>query len=369
MRYLLFLLSLAGFSQLGAQDAATAVVRIPSDTRPEKMIIPFCAIKVLDARFNRDNIGSVVKDYSLKGRTENKMLAVFPQPFEIYLASALSGIVNLDSAAKDTLAILVKQFRIADHIPFDVDQGQVPRLYLSLSWSLFRNTDQVFWRIRSANKVLSGKWSPDFRITTEDLMVQRESALAKLLLELIGSGPWTASQTPFSHLDVEESITKRLEQPFLTDTVRRKGLYKTYQEFQQNSPSSADIRLVRTGGTGKVLAGTKYIDPENVWGVSDGKDQYIVFLGKWYLLHPAGNNFYIVYKRRLTELFSRDNNDIPVGRRMSIERNNRVNPLTFGDNFSPLSRPERIYLNLETGHFYTEGLTGTSSPENLRRRR
>ena len=125
----------------------------------DKTNLPFGAIRILDARYDQNNIGSVVKDLSDKGITQNKMLAVFPEKLNTYLPKLLANMFQLDRENFDTLTILMKQFRIADHIGMSPQDQLQLETFLTISCSFFKEKGGRLTKISSVDDVIAASLS------------------------------------------------------------------------------------------------------------------------------------------------------------------------------------------------------------------
>lgn len=117
MKLLLLLISTFSLACAYTQkNDVPAVVNLDGYTIEQKIKVPFRAIKVVDARFDQSNIGCVNKSASQTSFKHQKTTAVFPQPLEQYLPGLFSNLLTFEPEGQDTLLMLVKQFRITDHL-------------------------------------------------------------------------------------------------------------------------------------------------------------------------------------------------------------------------------------------------------------
>ena len=84
--------------------------------------------------------------------------------------------------------------------------------------------------------------------------------------------------------------------PVLKDNVLRAGVYMTFEEFKNNSPSQTDFELKKDKLTDilyiKQPGGTESI-ARDVWGYCNGKNAFIRSAENFFLLQRATNAFYI----------------------------------------------------------------------------
>lgn len=83
--------------------------------------------------------------------------------------------------------------------------------------------------------------------------------------------------------------------PILQDGQKNKGLYLTYQQFLNNTPSVADFKIEKekfTDGLFVINSSGTYELIRNVWGYCDGQNMYIKSGEKYFQLCRVNNTFY-----------------------------------------------------------------------------
>jgi hypothetical protein len=104
-----------------------------------------------------------------------------------------------------------------------------------------------------------------------------------------------------------EEISKFNEQrydiPILKDTVLRRGVYTSFDEFKNNLPSFADFSVKRERFTDIIYvkqADGKESAIRNVWGYCDGRDGYVQSAENFFRLQRLQNSFYVCGAKILT---------------------------------------------------------------------
>lgn len=323
----------------------------------EKTIVPFSAIKVVDARFDKSNIGCVVKDFSFKGMTKNKAIAAFSDSLQTYLPSVFEKMLTLNKGSADTVVMLVKQFRIADHLFNSLDTYHTPETILTFSISFYKKANDHLSKILS----LEDSWSKQWNATEDDgikeTTTHRNETIVALLSKIFQNKNWSATQTSFSWTDMENGLQKRFQLPVYANSRLNVGLYKTFEEFKNNNPSFTYINLgMKEGELVQVLdENNAPIDLKNYWGACDGANRYIVFRGVLNRLGPIDKSFRFSSYRMETK-----------DRHMLATSATRF--LVFGIN-SVNTKPgmrvkqEYFYVNMDNGRIYLEELIGTDNYE------
>jgi len=94
--------------------------------------------------------------------------------------------------------------------------------------------------------------------------------------------------------DIAAHNNNNINVPILVQTVYKKGVYKTFEEFKDNNPSIKDFQF-KKGSAGDILYvsvnGQEY--PErSAWGFCDGKNLFINSSDKYAQLVNEGRTFY-----------------------------------------------------------------------------
>ena len=255
--------------------------------------IPFQTIEVMDVRFDKSNIGCVNKNVSATTFKRTKLPVVFPDSLQRYLPQLLQKFMRLENNSKDTLVLLVKQFRLAERLINGINLQYEPELLLKLSFSAFRLRDAQLTRLFSADDLLVRKFPSD-RKPKKDLFLElRIDAVMDMLQTIFQNRRWEVTGASFPLALVQEGIRKRYQLPLFTDPALQAGVYKSFQEFKQNKPSLSSVHFVmRKDDVVAVQNGDgKNIDLKDIWGICNGKKQYIVFRGELCELLPSDRSF------------------------------------------------------------------------------
>lgn len=269
------------------------VVNIVSGDDNSKINVPFAAVKVIDVRFDKSNIGCAGRTVSLGKSQYKKMPAVFPDSFHHYLPLVLSNFLAWDKSSNDTLVLLVKQFRLTDYFVNGMNQRYEPATLLKLSVSFYRLRNNELFKLFSVADLLSKKWSPDTKPDRDVVEESRAFSLLTLLRTLFENRNWQSASAGFAVANVEQGIRQRFALPVLNDTVLRRGIYKSFQEFKANRPSLIAVNFVGKQEQPDAITDSfgKNIDLKNWWGACDGKKRYIFFRGSINELEISDKSF------------------------------------------------------------------------------
>jgi hypothetical protein len=342
------------FANCFAQHEKTFIISLDKSNKSEKAILPFSAIQIIDARFDKSSIGCAIKDLSFDGITKNKMVAVFPDSLQTYLPLVVAKLCSLASPNPDTLVLLVKHFRFADRVFSTLTKKNKPESILMIAVSFYKKEGGRLFRIAGVESKWSKEWSLLDDESTPALSAARNEACTELFLNLFQNTNWRAGELSFSWAEMEDGLRRRYQLPILTDTTLRAGVYRSYSEFKNNNPSltrcsfrtSKDLLQEVKDENNKLIEGT-------VWGACDGKYLYI-FDGKYRKLLRSSNGF-----RYYVEQYQQRNGPSII---------NLLDPgiqTSAGTLYLPsISAKHRsnvafVDLNLDTGSRYLEEEVGT----------
>ncbi len=301
---LFFCLLLFVFTQ--AQKIRTTTLDLTNVEADSKTSIPFCAVQVMDVRFDRSNVGSINQVTKAKASRVKyvQTTASFPDSLHRYLPQLVQKLVAFEKSSNDTLVLLVKQFRISDRIFNSINLQFEPELLLRLSLSAFCRRGDQFTKLFSVDELIS-KRLPSERIPKEEVMSEyRKETLLAMLQKVLKNKNWQNNGTAFNLPVVQQGIQKRFRLPLFTDSTLHLGVYRNFQEFKQNAPSLINVRLGMkkeevvsiTDSAGKPL------DFKNYWGVCSGKKQYIFFRNELCKLIPSDKSFYFLSYTQRSDL-------------------------------------------------------------------
>jgi hypothetical protein len=277
----------------------------PDTTLP----VPFRTVEVMDVRFDQSNIGTInhVKKANSTRVKSKQSIAVFPDSFHRYLPQVLQKQLVFQKEVEDTLVLFVKQFRVSDRIYNGMNLELEPEFFLRLSFSAFSKKSGRLTRLFSVDDLFA--WEiPTDRIPKEDVMkAYREEALVDILHKVLVQRNWQNRGASFDLAVVQQGIQKRFQLPVLTNSLPRVGVYATFKEFKQNTPSLLDMRLEMKGEklVSITEASGKPVELKNYWGVSTGKKRYIIFRNELHELFPSGNSFYFKSYTQISDLAGR----------------------------------------------------------------
>jgi len=111
------------------------------------------------------------------------------------------------------------------------------------------------------------------------------------------------NKTKFTKEFVTSSYIPRYKTKILTDTILKKGVYFSYEDFKNNAPASVNFKVSSVGSSyvlHLIENGTEVFE-RKAWGVNDGKNTYIVQNGQLYPLYRSNNAFYWMGYKEVTK--------------------------------------------------------------------
>ncbi len=241
-------------------------------------------IHVLDWRADSTSIGFYGANYltatDLCGQITN------------YLAPLLN-LPGMGTSANNEIFVCIRKLWTMPH--FTSVKG---RWTAGIVWKAdcFKKEDGRFTYLCSSDttiKMMLKKWKTD----VPDLMSICLNELGEKM-NLALNDPTNSNATP----DMNEYRFPFKNIPILNDSIKRKGLYMTYKQFLQNTPSNVEFELEKgklTDALRAVDATGNYQLVRNLWGFCDGKNMFIKSGEKYYPLSRVNNTFYFFGSRQL----------------------------------------------------------------------
>lgn len=121
------------------------------------------------------------------------------------------------------------------------------------------------------------------------------------LFELIATKQLSKSRK-LSYQELNEYYGKHFRTSILTDQQLRKGVYMSFDEFKNNSPSyiNFDIRKTKLADDIYILDGNDAIASRTAWGYCDGENLFIKLGTNLFPLYRQGNNYSLLGNDKLT---------------------------------------------------------------------
>lgn len=354
---LLFLFySLAGFCQ---KPADKIIVEIFENSDVEKIQIPFTAVHVQDVRFDQSNVGVARnKTFSKEGD------AVFPTSLKDYFPKIMAKVAAFDSTAPGSLLVLIKKFRLIDQTTNEMANEFAPQIIFTISASFYAEKSGVYTKLFSINDVFRNRIDNYTFKDKERFSQSRSDAFVKLLAKLLSAKKWQAlpNAPSFSWPEMEQGISKRFKIPALTDTVFRKGVYKSFEEFKNNTPSLTAVTFSYKKDKVDYIINDKNerLNPQDFWGACDGAKRFIAFKDMFHELITSDRGFKLYTYYTYADLH---------GSPSYISRSSTVGLLPAALYKAAENSRNYTYFSadMETGKIHLEEIFGDSDVKNIRK--
>ncbi|MDB5205538.1 MAG: hypothetical protein JWR72_613 [Flavisolibacter sp.] len=362
MKRLAALLCISFFFCLFCQAQKTVVFQMDTVYNQEKISLPFKDIIVADARFDQTKLGGIYNKMILGMLTTTKRDVVFPDSLKNYLPYIIKSFSTLSDTSSKNLYILVKKFRVAENFMTSI-QGTLNNYFtLNISASFYAIQNDQYKKLFSIEDVFLHDIDieSDVKLSLQYNKNQRASILKNILYKLMAYKDWNNEPKGplFSTVDVETAIQKRFMLPVYTQQAVT-GLYKTFLEFKNASPSvTSAIIIYKNGKVQNVVDQNHYeIRLNDYWGLSDGTKNYLIFRNELTELIPCGKSFRLLSYRTKDELSGRAT----------------VKEVSSKDFFTTLFGEGKVReyfdLDMDTGEIFMEEIFGKSSFKNIDNKR
>ncbi len=311
MKYLVLtalLLPAFVFAQNGKRDALNPnqldvkeLILGTKKTAPPEIKLPFKSIRIIDSRYDSSKIGYVpdVDFISSYKKIFKKMT------LKDGVSSAIENYYNKYYAGSFTqngfeLLIVIKRLWISGNarsnnkeIESTTDVKSNDNIYCK--WEYYIGKDGKYLPVKRVDSIIRG--GEDFLKYEEIKLIGAYEAAIKKIVSFFR----TSLQRLIEFLDYSNAIkqfdiqtkktlpeiyefNKRMNvMPVLQDSIIKKGVYLSFEEFKNNRPSIADFREKKmhygTGKTENYLENMKGESISNYWGYSDGKEFRYGMLG------------------------------------------------------------------------------------------
>jgi hypothetical protein len=134
--------------------------------------------------------------------------------------------------------------------------------------------------------------------------------------------------------------------PILQDVQKKKGLYLTYQQFLNNTPSAVDFKIEKekfTDGLFVINSSGTYELIRNVWGYCDGQNMYIKSGEKYFQLCRVNNTFYFYGAKTIKKSVQ---NDLGTASLLNLATNSDRKITKYYITYYPFQ------LDITDGNFY-----------------
>jgi len=353
MKYYLFTALLLFTNTTKSQTTRTAILKVDSSLNKETFSIPFSEIKVIDARFDRTKIGCSYNSIMLNYLSFEKFNTIFPDSFHTYLPAFLSSFIKTDASNKDQLIVLVKQFRIADHILKGIESNPLEvEMILKISASFYALHDNKCYKLFSVDNLLMQHIEKLHERKRKFEEGTRSTALQIMLQKLLHTQNWqpNLSQPYFSLKDMENGISKRFDLPVYSSALK-KGIYKNFSDFKNNTPSNEDFNIIYKKDKIDHIeySNGKLFVPGEIWGICDGQKNYLIVRDEFTELIPNDKSFRVLsYATRSEQVGSARSSDMLLsGMVAQLKDQNKIQ--------------QYFDLDMETGKLYLQEVFGKSS--------
>ena len=249
-------------------------------------------IEVIDNRFDTTIWGFVKSFGNLKA-----IISKNNQPVSHALKDYLSKKLQLDSTANKSLLMVLQHLQFTQNYVQEETNRDFQR-------------DKARWFAGLSIKVdfylkEERGYSPLYRfdstIVSDEPIAEnetREFIFSSLHLSLGQlTGQKFASFRPvrfIQHNQILENNSNKFIIPILRDTIYKKGAYRSYYEFKNNTPSISEFVIKTDGRTNTLMVtenGQEY-PVRNIWGFSDGENIYVQSKFNYFQLQRKENSFF-----------------------------------------------------------------------------
>jgi hypothetical protein len=288
---------------IGYQNYINTEIELKHNHDSPKIAIPFKTVIVYDYR-NDIEANAFIEIKSLFNI--QKKYYTFSEGSVEAIKTYLNKVTTPDLNSEFTLVLIIRKLWASSEIEnsksYDTDkrmqEAYIPGL--KSTFEFYAEKDNLFTPIKRFDTILI-KNDQLSNIITDFISETLKASMRNISQINPGHLSEKRKQLKFSQIDSFSSINKQLT--VLKDTVFKKGVYKTFNEFKKNNPSIKNYEIKKTGKADLLFVkdeeGNEYPTRE-IWGFCDGNFIYIKSANIFFKLEKFKNNFYAIATKALT---------------------------------------------------------------------
>lgn len=265
----------------------------------KKIDLAFSSITIIDSRYSSKSLGFITAK-NKKGAFENDNSTETKGKTKYYVERDISNIVFNGSIEKNflqyiktkvsftsakenySLLVIIKKLWLTDKIDFvgkrkyEVkNEKKLSRSGIDGMFEFYLFSNDNYWPLhRFETKVTGTMQLKDYAKEYIEQFI--DSSLAKL--SGINFSEITTKRKSLQWSQIEKFNAERFQIPILKDSVFKKGVYRNFSEFKNNTPYHSDF-VVEENAIADILRisdnnGLEFVE-RNAWGYCDGKNLYI----------------------------------------------------------------------------------------------
>ncbi len=308
------------------------------------------AINVIDARADTFALG-----YLKKGILRTFKKIQFSTPGLTAIQYFSKGVLAADPVnLSSEILLVVKELWLSeedtdydskDKIQ-DVDEKLYPESHIKVKLDFYLKKDDAFYPLYRFDSSLT-KTLPLKDYASEHIQDALHAGIAKIQQYNLANIP--ATKTALTLSDILHYNDGRFGLSILKDTVKKMGVYASYEDFKANSPSIEEYEIKR-GKLGDELytksQDGRWLVTRSAWGYCDGSTCYIKSGENYFELIRVENSYYFYGSKVLSRAEVMNN---------SYRRNN-YGSYDYQKNSSGIKSYRNLLsplkLNIETGTIY-----------------
>lgn len=280
-------------------------LKLRAEQNDKKTALDFRELQVIDKRNDSSQIGFYVINQYNRSK-EGRLVTDKPLPESI--KEFADSQIEFNNTASPQLIMVVRKLWLSKEIE-NKEEGDLPA---NMQRRLLPGIIAVF-EFYAAE---ADSYKPLFRFDSTILhsykkleLIDEElvkTALTAAIVSLSKSNYTNKLKNgkSFRKEEIDSFYKKAAEIKIMREPVYQKGVYRTYNEFMNNSPSIKNFEIRQTS-----IAHTLYVKDDNgeeypirkIWGFSDGERVFIKSNDAYFLLEKHNNAFYAWASKRLTK--------------------------------------------------------------------
>jgi hypothetical protein len=279
-------------------------INILQEVSPQKQSIPFTDVDVIDDRFDTSCVGFA---YNAIKHSHEKVSLQTSANAQVK-NFILKNYITVDTSKNSwKLLVIIQKMWITNVAIIDSeksassDKSYITQSNLFISAKLMAEKNDSFCALYSIDSVLvfyKQKADKDFYFIQQGIDLLLNNIANKQISEI------KMHKRYFTKNEIVDYFFQQRQISILTDTIYKKGVFKTFEEFKQNLPSITDFEVSYSDKTDELYVkdekGTNYL-LKDFWGFSDGRKLFVNQANNFFELCKNESTFYVNGFKSLTK--------------------------------------------------------------------
>ena len=283
-------------------------MKLRAEKTDHKITLTFRELQVIDKRNDTSQIGFYIPSQYNRSK-EGRLVTDKPLPQSI--KEFADSQIEFNNTASPKLVMIVRKLWLSKEIE-NKEEGDLPaKMQRSLLsgiiavFEFYAAEADTYKPLHRFDSIILHSYKKIELIDEE--LVKKALTAAIVSLSKSNYSSKLKNSKSFRKEEIDSFYKKAAEIKIMQEPVYQKGVYRTYTEFVNNSPSIKNFEIRKSS-----IAHTLYVKDDNgeeypirkIWGFSDGERLFIKSNDAYFLLEKHNNSFYAWASKRLSKRYN-----------------------------------------------------------------